>query len=168
MRTLYDETFANLDISSEQELAQFTVTGQHVALIVMINIDNLSGGGGEYAAKLQIDGRLVVPDRRIIVDAGNTAISIQSRDIVLYENGILKINLQGLIGDTNVSGRLLVIDTSPVTVEEVSSLINDITPEIINAVETAIGGMNVTVRPETRVLGPCQRPVVSIPQVRRC
>lgn len=168
MRTLYDDTFANLNITTEQELAQFTVTGQHVALIVMINVDNLSGSGGEYAAKLRIDNRLIVPDRKVIIDAGQTAVSFQSRDIVLYENGVLKINLQGMAGDTNVSGRLLVIDTSPVTVEEVSDLIDGMTPEIITAVEEAIGKLNVTVKPETKVLGPCQRTVVPMPKVKRC
>lgn len=156
MRTLYDDTFTGLDISSEQELAQFTVTGQSVALIVMVNVDNLSGVGGDYSAKLSIDNRLVVPDRKVKVEAGNDSVSFQSRDIVLYENGILKVNLQGTVSDTNVSGRLLIIDTSPVTVEEVSDLISDVIPDIISAIQKAMKGVNIIVKPETKILGPCR------------
>lgn len=168
MRTLYDEDLTGLDISAELELAQFTVSGQHVALIVMINLDGLSGVGGEYSVKLLIDDRLVVPDRQVTVEAGQTSISIQSRDLVLYEDGVLKIKMLGLAGDTNLSGRLIVIDTSPVTVEEVSDLVESITPTIITSVEAAIAGLNVTVKPETKVLGPCRRPVVPMPAVKRC
>jgi len=153
MRTLYDDTFANLNIVTEQELAQFTVTGQNVALIVMVNVDNISTSGGEYAAKLRIDNRLVVPDRKVLVEAGQSAVSFQSRDIVLYENGVLKISLQGMPSDTNVNGRLLVIDTSPVTVQE--------------DVEEAISKLNVTVKPETKVLGVCKRSVVAMPKIKR-
>lgn len=119
MRTLYDDSFASLNIATEQELGRFTVTDQHVALIVMINIDNLSGIGGEYSARLQIDDRLIIPDRKVSVDSGETSVSFQSRDIVLYEGGILKVNIKGLAADTNISGRLLIIDTSPVTVSEI-------------------------------------------------
>lgn len=168
MRTLYDETFTSLNISTEQELARFVVTDQNVAIIVMINLDSLSGDGGEYAARLTIDDRLVVPDRKVIIGSGIDSVSFQSRDIALYQDGILKINLQGTTGDTNVNGRLVIIDTSPVTVEEVSALVDGITPEIIEAVKTAIAGLDISVRPETKVFGPCKRTVVSMPQVKRC
>lgn len=164
MRTLYDENFANLDISTEQELARFTVTDQHAALIIMINVDDLSGAGGEYSARVWIDDRIVVPDRKVIVDVGRTAVSFQSRDIVLYIDGILKVYLQGTASDTNVSGRLIIIDTSPVTVEEISDLIDGMTPDIISSIEQSIKNLDVTVKPETKVFGPCQKPITSVPQ----
>lgn len=180
MRTLYDGEFNNLDISSSQELAQFSITDASVALITMINVDNLSGVGGEYDAKLFVDNRLIVPDRKVYILGGYTSVSFQSRDLVLYAGGILSINLQGLAGDTNVSGRLIVIDTSPVTVQEVQNIVLGLTPTIVDTIEDSIDTLNVTVRPETKVLGPCAsnikggllkpipKSVVSIPKVIKC
>ena len=167
MQTLADSLFSNLDISTEKELISFTITGQHAALIIMINVDGLAGVGGEYSAKVYIDNHLVVPDRTVIVASGMASISFQSRDIVLYKNGILKVLLKGLSGDVNVHGRMIIIDTSPVTVEEVSDLINSITPNILDSITLAIGNLNVSVRPEVKILGPCQKPVTPIPMFKR-
>ena len=160
MRTLYDETFTGLDITSEKVLAEFTVTGQNVALITVVNVDNISGVGGEYSAKLYIDDRIVVPDRKVLCDPGSTSVSFQSRDIVVYINVILSVKLKGLLGDTNVSGRLILIDNSPVTVQEVSDIVMSLIPDINQAIEDNMNKINITVKPETKILGVCQRPKV--------
>jgi hypothetical protein len=168
MRTLYDETFTGLDITSEKVLAEFTVTDQNVALITMVNVDNISGVGGEYSARLYIDDRIVVPDRKVFCDPGATSVSFQSRDIVVYIDGVLSIKLKGLGGDNNVSGRLILIDSSPVTVEEVSDIVMSLVPDINQAIQDNMDKINITVKPETRVLGACSRPVVAMPKVRKC
>ncbi len=179
MRTLYDEAFTGLDITSEKVLAEFTVTGQNVALITVVNVDNISGSGGEYSARLYIDDRIVVPDRKVFCDPGSTSVSFQSRDIVVYVNGVLSVKLKGLAGDTNVSGRLLLIDSSPVTVQEVSDIVLSLIPDINQAIEDNMDQINITVKPETKVVGACQRsevktlgayqrPIVAMPQVKKC
>lgn len=165
MRTLYDEEFADINISSEVVLAQFTVTGQNVALIAMVNVDGLSGIGGEYSAKLFIDDKLVVPDRRVFCTPGATSVSFQSRDLVVYENGLLTVKLQGLINDTSVSGRLILIDNSPVTVEEVRDLIMSIVPDINSEIVQNIDKINLTVKQETKVIGSCTKGISSTPGV---
>lgn len=168
MRTLYDESFSELNISSEQELAQFTVTGQSISLITLINISNLSGDGGQYYPKLYIDDHLVVPDRSVTIVPGVVSASFQSRNVAVYENGVLKVTIIGGNNDTNVQCRLLVLDVSPVTVEEMAELVNGITPTIVNTVEESISGINITVKPETKVVGPCKRPVVALNIRRDC
>jgi hypothetical protein len=50
----------------------------------------------------------------------------------------------------------------PVTAEELSEIL---TPQIIAAVEEAIANLNITVKPETKILGPCKKPVVPVPKV---
>lgn len=179
MRTLFDDEYNNINIATEQILAQFTITGQNVALIAMVNVDGLSGFGGEYAAKLYIDNRLVVPDRKVFCDPGATAVSFQSRDLVVYEGGVLTVTLKGLAGDTNVSGRLILIDSSPVTLQEVSAIVMSIVPDINDEIVQNIDKINVTVKQETKVFGTCekavkippqviQQGVVPMPQVKRC
>lgn len=165
MRTLYDEPFSNLDITTEKVIASFTVSGQNVALIVMVNVDDIVGSGGEYSARLYIDDKLVVPDRKVFCDPGATSVSFQSRDIVVYEDGVLSVKLKGLPGDTDVSGRLMLIDNSPVTTQEVASIVMSIVPEINQAIVDNIDKLNILVKPETKVIGSCVQKILTQPNV---
>jgi hypothetical protein len=169
MRTIYDASFTGLDISDTVELLEFAVPDQNMSVISMISLNNLCGEVGEYDSKLYIDNHLAVPDRKVLNASGNTSISLQSRDISIYQGAVVKITLKGLVADTNVGGRLLLLDSSVFTLQELESLINEITPQLISQVVAAVKGINITVKPETKLLGPCKEPIVpSVKVLNQC
>jgi hypothetical protein len=169
MRTIYDATFTGLDISTTVDLLEF-VPDQNMSIISMISLNNLSGQVGEYDSKIYLDEHLTIPDRKVLNFSGASSIALQSRSIAVYQNAAIKITLQGLIGDTNAGGRLLLLDASVFTLQELEILINEITPILINEVVSAVKGLSITVRPETKVLGPCKERITILnqcPKARR-
>jgi len=159
MRTLLDESFSGLDLTSEQQIATVTVTDRPITLLIQFAVHGTSGAGGEYLVDVVVDEYLVVPSRKVFVEPGNTRMLFQSRDLMLYRNGVLALSVKGLAGDTDVSGRVLILETSPVTTQEVTTAIDGSTDQLISAVSDAVARMTINVSEKETVLGVCPTPV---------
>jgi len=154
MRTLLDAQFTGLGISVSQSIATVNVTDRHITLMIMITLNNLGGDGGDYTVNLAIDSNTVTPVRAIPIDAGLTSIILQSRDVVLYQNGHLEISLLGQLTDTNVDGRVLMLETTAITAQEVQIAVESGTANIVSAVSNAVAQITINVSEQTKVLGP--------------
>ena len=159
MRTLLDEPFSGLDITYEQQIATVTVTDRNITLLVQLSVSDAGGVGGEYTINLTIDDFLVVPSRKVFVEPGNLMLLFQSRDLMLHRNGILVLSVKGLAGDSDVSGRVLVLETSPVTTQEVTTAIDGSTDRLISSVSDAVAQLTINVSEKETVLGVCPTPV---------
>ncbi len=159
MRTLLDEPYSGLDITTEQQIATVTVTDRNISLLIQLSVGDVSGAGGEYTVNLTIDDYLVVPSRKVFVEPGSTKLLFQSRDLMLHRNGILVLSVKGLAGDSDVSGRVLILETSPVTTQEVTTAIDGSVDRLISSVSDAVAQMTINVSEKETVLGVCPTPV---------
>ncbi len=58
------------------------------------------------------------------------------------------------------------VDKGMITIEALLDALSTIlAPEIISAIQEAIRNLHISISPETKILGPCPRPVVQMPKV---
>ena len=162
MRTLLDETFTGLDITTEQQIVTVTVTDRHISLLVQLGLTGTTGAGGEYVINLMVDDYLMVPARKVFVEPSFDKLLFQCRDLMLYRNGVMSISVKGLAGDSDVSGRVLILETSPVTTQEMTTAIDGSVDQLISSVSDAIARLTINVSEKETVLGVCPTPVSTI------
>lgn len=167
MRTLLDASFTGLDISSIKQLATLSVADRNMSVLVMLNLSNTCGDGGEYLVTVTIDGFTICPNREIYVDSGLTSIAFQSRDLIVNQGSQMIFYLLGLANDQNVSGRLILIDNSSINVQEMTDAIDGSVDGIIISINDAIKDITINVKQEQVVLGACPTPVKKVDAPQR-
>lgn len=142
MDILATNTANNLDISSTEKLAFTYVADKTMVVIAQLSLLNIVGG--LYGIHFYIDGVLTVPEQNVNISAVNGI--AQSRAILVREGATVTIFILGVAGDTSVTVKTLLVDSSPVVASEVVDII---TPELEQIVNDAI----VNARPMTMKLG---------------
>lgn len=152
MPLLYNETLTGVDISVATEVLRRRFAGTFASIDVRLAVRGIVGGG-YYAARVYINDSLVLPDRPVQVSSGVTDVILQSRNLAIYTDDTIAVTVAGVAGDVAVDVDINVQDVTPATAEDVSTAMAD-----------AVTQLNISVRPERVVLGPCARQTVQMPQ----
>lgn len=160
MYVLYQNTYESLDISTLIDVISITVTA-NIVLMVKITVSDIAGVGGNYVSQMHVDDALIVPDRPIPVAAGVEKFCLESRQVLVLAGETLKAKLRGLSGDTSQTVSVAIINVSPLQAEEI---VDEVAGPLTAHVVDAVGELDVEVRPQQHVLGPCSKTVTAMPQ----
>jgi len=149
------------DISSSIDIITYTLVNTTIIQPV-IQITNLSGDGGNYQATISINGNILVPDRPVLVAHDQENVALTGRQFIVNAGQTLVISLKGGQNDSNATIRVFIYDVTPLTAADYAE---QATTPIINAIETALPTLNITVSRETRILSPSQRNVAHVPDI---
>jgi len=152
MRTLYTTTINDLDISTLTSISSYDVEST-MYICVLVSVSNISGNFN-YLARLYSDDALLCPDRPVFIDS-ISSIQLQSKAILALVNSTVSIKVLGSPTDTNATVKIVIVDVSPVYIDEIS---NQLIPDVVNVtkstIEDTIDGIQIVVKPETKVLRP--------------
>jgi hypothetical protein len=151
MRTLATQTLSGLDISTITEVASLSIDSDAL-VTVRLALSDIQGNTS-YTIALYINGVPLLPSPDIPV-IGATSCGFQSRGVWVVAGDVISAKVRGAAGDVSVSTQAIISDMSPVTAD-------DLAPGLADTVVGAVAGMEISVRPETQILGPCSTPTTN-------
>jgi len=147
---LASNTINSQDLAAFVEVFSYTAPST-IQVQPSIRISNLSGLGGNYNFKVTINENVLLPDRPVFVSSTITKIALTGRSLMLSTNETIKILIQGNPNDVNATINIKLHNITPSTALDYATTA---TPAIIDAIETTIPQLQITVRPETKILAP--------------
>lgn len=124
MAELHREVKTGVDISSTIIVMTYTYTGND-SKIVLVRVEvgdavKPIAGGQNYEISALIDDVPVTPVSTILVPVSQDRAIMQSRQVVLEKDDVLKVRIKGAPGDTDVNLVSFIMDATPATLTEIT------------------------------------------------
>lgn len=147
MDILKQTTVTAIDVSAT-ETTVFTHTMSDNSMIMLqVVLSNIVGAGNQYFVRFYIDGILVIPSQDFIFDS--TSGIVHSGAMVGLAGSVVTVTVLGVNGDNAINVTTTLMDTSPVSITEITEILEPQIQEII-----AGSFSSATIRPTTTVLSP--------------
>lgn len=154
MATAVAKNAIQADISSEIVVLTYLYTGDGpIYLVPRVDVAGIVGGA-QYTLAVRISNDIMTPVSGVEVPTGQTAAVLMGRHpIAIESNEQVEVLVQGQPLDTDVTVTTTLFDSTPVSSEDLSEILEQ------------IQNINIVAVRERVVLGPCQRTVSNPPPV---
>jgi len=158
MIVLATQTVESVDITELVAVSEHIVS-ESAYLAMIVEFSNISGDSGAYRAQVYVNDKLLCPDKSVTVNEGLTSFRIQSKSVLVIAGSILVVKVQGLTSDVSCDINVTIVDVTPI---EATEMTNVILPEIVQTVADSVDNINIVVKQQTKLLGPCENVKESI------